>query len=641
PKLLLDRFINVGVGLAFAFACIYILRALLVRGLKYRPSVEELVCGGALIVAFSKCLSAYNIFGIDIVRLLPPFIILVALFCVGRTFSVCVAFCIGLGQAIYMGELSTLALYIAMSVVAIVFCNLSKWASALAILLSDIAIVYFFKIYTPLSVLIFAPTLISALAFCCIPQKIVNLWADTLGKNNERFANRNIINKLRLNLSRKLFNLSEVFFTMNLTFKSMVVGAIPPDKAGVAIAKEVGDYICADCQQRNNCWRNNIEETERELTELTTCAMDRGKATILDLSNALVSRCGKINAILSATNSKVGEYKRYYNETNNSDNSRLLIGEQLIGVSQIMRNLASECKSKVYFDTAKEKEIAEQLTLGNILVKEVVVMTENNALSIVLTVSAKDVDSVELSSVVGKLVKCKLSVNQIEQTQDENWVMVYLTPVPNFQISYGYSAVAKSGSSVSGDTHSFINIGNGKFLLAVVDGMGSGENAEQMSNTAISLVENFYKAGFDNEVILTCVNRLLATGATETFSTVDICVIDLQKCICDFIKLGAPAGLIKTAGEVQFILGSSLPLGVLDEAKPTVTKKALSQGDIIVLASDGFFDSFADKNETAELLNSNKVLNPQLIARGLLDEALQRSGDIVKDDITVLVARIV
>ncbi|MEG2158657.1 MAG: hypothetical protein RRY18_02130, partial [Clostridia bacterium] len=69
PKLLLDRFINVGVGLAFAFACIYILRALLVRGLKYRPSVEELVCGGALIVAFSKCLSAYNIFGIDIVRL--------------------------------------------------------------------------------------------------------------------------------------------------------------------------------------------------------------------------------------------------------------------------------------------------------------------------------------------------------------------------------------------------------------------------------------------------------------------------------------------------------------------------------------------------------------------------------------------
>ena len=37
-----------------------------------------------------------------------------------------------------------------------------------------------------------------------------------------------------------------------------------------------------------------------------------------------------------------------------------------------------------------------------------------------------------------------------------------------------------------------------KFLFAINDGMGSGEQAENASELSISLVENFYKAGFEH-----------------------------------------------------------------------------------------------------------------------------------------------
>lgn len=59
---------------------------------------------------------------------------------------------------------------------------------------------------------------------------------------------------------------------------------------------------------------------------------------------------------------------------------------------------------------------------------------------------------------------------------------------------------------------------NGKCIVALCDGMGSGSNAEKMSETAIGLVENFYRAGFDSDTILSCVNHLLVGCGNEVFA---------------------------------------------------------------------------------------------------------------------------
>lgn len=103
--------------------------------------------------------------------------------------------------------------------------------------------------------------------------------------------------------------------------------------------------------------------------------------------------------------------------------------------------------------------------------------------------------------------------------------------------------------------------------------MGSGERAEKASATAIGMVENFYRAGFDNDLILDCVNRLLTAAESEVFTAVDICVVDLKDGLADFVKLGAPMGMIKVGDAVNFIEGASLPVGIVEEVKPTITKK--------------------------------------------------------------------
>ena len=196
--------------------------------------------------------------------------------------------------------------------------------------------------------------------------------------------------------------------------------------------------------------------------------------------------------------------------------------------------------------------------------------------------------------------------------------------MPNYEIAFGSSTMTKTGMKVCGDSKSLIRIDDGKYMVSICDGMGSGVNAEKTSSTAISLIENFYKAGFDNETILSSVNRLLSLAHDETFTAVDISVVDLRQGICDFIKIGATCGFVKNMDKVEIISAGSLPLGVLEEMTPCITKKALCDGDVIVMASDGIVDVFESKEQLASQIADMVLKTPQQMADAIMQQALAK-----------------
>jgi stage II sporulation protein E len=105
--------------------------------------------------------------------------------------------------------------------------------------------------------------------------------------------------------------------------------------------------------------------------------------------------------------------------------------------------------------------------------------------------------------------------------------------------------------------------------------------------------------------------------------------------------LGASIGLVKCGDTTQIVSGSSLPLGVLDEMSPAITKKALGQGDIVVLLSDGIVDCFNDTNRVAEVFVEYCNATPQSIAQAMLAKAMKNSKNKPTDDMTVVVAKLV
>ena len=90
----------------------------------------------------------------------------------------------------------------------------------------------------------------------------------------------------------------------------------------------------------------------------------------------------------------------------------------------------------------------------------------------------------------------------------------------------------------TGDAAAFLETEKGRAILALSDGMGTGEEAAKESRTAIELLEQFTEAGFERELSVKMINSaLLLRRGEETYATLDICEIDLYDGHAEFVKL--------------------------------------------------------------------------------------------------------
>lgn len=220
----------------------------------------------------------------------------------------------------------------------------------------------------------------------------------------------------------------------------------------------------------------------------------------------------------------------------------------------------------------------------------------------------------------------------------EKCVCLYIEP-PKYDAAFGVAFCVKDGEKASGDTHSVIKINEHSFLMALSDGMGSGEYARRVSETAMSLMEAFCRAEMPQKVMLETINKLLCFNRDERFTCIDAATIDLNTLSASFVKIGSPVGLIVRKGEIKVLESRSLPLGILDNLHPATDCEILQKDDIVVFMSDGItsaFDSVSDLYDYAARL---KPLNPQALADKILAEAKTRSGG-VNDDMTVLCVRV-
>ena len=176
-------------------------------------------------------------------------------------------------------------------------------------------------------------------------------------------------------------------------------------------------------------------------------------------------------------------------------------------------------------------------------------------------------------------------------------------------------------------------------MLAICDGMGSGEQAHRKSETSINIIENFYKAGYDDQTILSSVNNLLNLGGDNIFSALDVSVVDLKNGEADFIKQGATVGFIKGTEGVSKIESNSLPLGVLEEVSPKVTKTVLGAEDYVVMLSDGVVDSLGEDG-VVEFLRTTNAKGAQEMADNLLQCAKKAQKNYPQDDMTVLIGKL-
>lgn len=187
---LVGKLIAAGAGIVFSFVCIYVLRALFIRGLKYRLTVEENICLAVFALCIFKALDAIRIGGAGLLAFIAPLAVLLTLFVYGKSACYALAATIGFACALNAGNLTQVAVCGLWSVCAVAFMPLSRWLSALSLLLCEVALVYFFDIYGGFNSVRLIAAVASCAVFCCIPNKTLEYLKAMSGNTKEKYSPR-------------------------------------------------------------------------------------------------------------------------------------------------------------------------------------------------------------------------------------------------------------------------------------------------------------------------------------------------------------------------------------------------------------------------------------------------------------------
>ena len=206
--------------------------------------------------------------------------------------------------------------------------------------------------------------------------------------------------------------------------------------------------------------------------------------------------------------------------------------------------------------------------------------------------------------------------------------------------------MSKDGYIISGDNYTYMEVSDGKYMVAISDGMGKGRKAYEESSVTIDILENMMDSNIDEEIIIDTINNILMLKSSdEMFSTLDLGIVDLNKGVLNTIKMGACSTYIKRSnGEIELISSASLPVGILSDINIDRDSRKLKDGDYIIMVSDGIVDAGKNKNLGDNwliyFLKGLETTNPKEISNEILNRALDIQNNNIHDDMTVLVSKV-
>ena len=108
------------------------------------------------------------------------------------------------------------------------------------------------------------------------------------------------------------------------------------------------------------------------------------------------------------------------------------------------------------------------------------------------------------------------------------------------------------------------------------------------------------------------------------------------------MKLGAAATFIKRGKSVEILQTEALPIGMFREVTPIALENNLTDGDMIIMMTDGILEAFAEVDKEGvlrEMIAEYDGMNTKELANHILKKAIEQTK-IPRDDMTVLVAGI-
>lgn len=407
------------------------------------------------------------------------------------------------------------------------------------------------------------------------------------------------------------------------------------------LADNVQSRVCRNCSHFESCEEQNSERCDM-LKNLITLTEKRGWVEQYDVPFYFRNRCFDVNKLVLECNKVFELYRVNRVWENRISENRGLISGQLKNVSDVVKNLADELYESMNFEDEMEQKIISVLDGLGIHVENVQVMRDfNNRLTVnisVMNCCGKQVCAREIRTVLKKVTGKTFSIPK--RACDKEKCNLKYRETENFSVSIGVARVRPEREEKSGDSYSIIRPEGGKVVIALSDGMGTGEKAATESGETVSLLEHLLLAGIDKEAAIKLINSVLILKSyDDNFATLDLLITDLYTGEGEFVKTGGASSYICRDGEVAVISASALPTGIIGEIETGNRKILFQDGDTVLIASDGVTDISKDDKWIKDLMIRLWNKGAQEGADIIMKEA-QRRVVKSKDDMTLLYIKI-
>lgn len=467
-------------------------------------SVEEVVGASMILAIATAAFGNFSIFGLEVRNILSILIVLILGWkngiLLGTTSGVTIGAVMGI---VSMEEPIIIAAFALSGMIAGIFSKLGKLGVIIGFIAGTVLLTYITNGNT-VEIIYLKEILVASLALLLVPNRIKINLEEFFPKDKCLPVTAKYTLEDNTNAIYKLNNVSETIKEMSDTYKE-VAACVVTDEEIInqnkmlfieELLNELGEvednFLCDELTEENENILDEIFEQlmkkEEIIEEDIVDIFENNYSYIVGIEKD--NKIGnQIKEIVKIINNSYKISKLNFLWTKRIEENKKTISNQLEGVSKVISSIAEEMKPKKsnYFEEEKQK-IKMLCKQKKIDLLSVDIEQEKNKRYIVKVYLNKCEIENELPCPVSKVEKILLQVlGESVVLQKENCAIekdqevckqVYISK-DKYKLNIGMAKKTKDNMSVSGDSSVKAKLEDGKFLLAISDGMGSRTRSKE------------------------------------------------------------------------------------------------------------------------------------------------------------------
>ncbi len=428
--------------------------------------------------------------------------------------------------------------------------------------------------------------------------------------------------------------LSEAFSNLSGTFESMSAYMKKPDlREARALCYRVASAHCSICERRDACLHRDDPAFLSALDKLgQRVAGGSREGLMAAFTDSQMRDCRAIGTMVTDILSEYAEDTREKEKSGAGD----LLSADYAMLARVLSDAAERDLSERCEDKRMSSDLLSALESHGGFRGSVTVFGKRHR-QILVSGNCWEGERLsvdEIRALFEQLCCCRLSEPRFDFSGGQMAIETHTEK--RFNCDFVTAAVA-GGGEMSGDVIRSFDNEEGYSYKLLSDGMGSGREASMTASLTGAYLSELLASGAAADTALKMLNQVIRQKGCECSATIDLLELDLIYGRAAFIKSGAAASYVRRGKDVFRIRSKTMPIGLLRSIDAERIHFDLSDGDTVIMLSDGISQTPEDAPWLLSLLTDGWDSNLPTMAEKIIDAAKAHGR---RDDMTVGLCRI-